>query len=81
MIGPGGGQKASERQEQLLTRLYDQRGNGIRDKSHLGAILNDADDAVWLVPAIALTGFPGEGAADRQVSPIPTGQELDCGKL
>jgi len=41
------GQEASERQEQAPTRLYDQRGDGIRDASRLDAILDDADDAVW----------------------------------
>ena len=72
------GQEASERQEQAPTRPYDQRGNGIRDESHLGAVLNDADDAVWLVPAMALTESTGEAAADRRVSSVPTNQELDC---
>jgi len=38
------GQEASERQEQAPTRLYDQRGDGIRDASRLDAILDDADD-------------------------------------
>ena len=71
-------QEASERQEQAPTRLYDQRGNGIRDESHLGVILDDADDAVWLVPAIALTESTGEAAADRQESSVPTTQKLDC---
>ena len=71
------GQGASERQEQVPTRLYDQRGNGIRGEPGLQAVLND-DDAVWLVPAIALTESPGEGAADRQVSSVPTTQKLDC---
>ena len=72
------GQEASERQEQAPTRLYDQRGNGIRDESSLGVVFDDADDAVWLVPAIALTESPGEGATDRQVSSVPTTQKLDC---
>ena len=40
------GQEASERQEQAPTRLYNQRGNGIRDESHLATILDDTDDAV-----------------------------------
>ena len=71
-------QKASERQEQPPTRLYDQRGNGIRDESRLEAVLGDTDDAVWLVPAIALTESPAEAAADRQVSSVPTTQKLDC---
>jgi len=72
------GQEASERQEQAPTRLYDQRGDGIRDASRLDAILDDADDAVWLVPAMALTESTGEAAADRQDSSVPTTQELDC---
>jgi len=72
------GQGASERQEQAPTRLYDQRGGGIRDASRLDAILDDADDAVWIVPAMALTESAGEAAADRQMSSVPTTQELDC---
>ncbi|ELY72071.1 hypothetical protein [Natrinema pallidum] len=69
------GQEASERQEQAATRLYDQRGNGIHDEAHLGTVLDDADDAVWLVPAIALTESPAEAVADRQVSSVPTTQK------
>ncbi|MFC4407811.1 biosurfactant protein 1 [Haloarchaeobius iranensis] len=72
------GQEASKRQEQAPTRLYDQRGDGIRDASRLDAVLNDAADAAWLVPAMALTESADEGAADRQVSSVPTTQELDC---
>jgi len=72
------GQGASERQEQAPTRLYDQRGDSIRDASRLDAILDEADDAVWLVPAMALTESTGEASADRQVSSAPTTQELDC---
>jgi len=72
------GQGASERQEQGPTRLYDQRGDGIRDASCLDAVLDDADDAVWLVPAIALTESTGEAAADHQELSVPTTQELEC---
>jgi hypothetical protein len=75
------GQEASERQEQAPTRLYDQRGDGIRDASRLDAVLDDADDAVWLVPAMALTESTGEAGADRQESSVPTTQELDAGRL
>jgi len=32
------GQRAWERQEQAPTRLYDQRGNGIREASRLDAV-------------------------------------------
>jgi len=72
------GQGASERQEQAPTRLYDQRGDGIRDASRLTEILDDADDTVWLVPAIALTESAGEAVAESQVSSVSTSQELDC---
>src|SRR6056297_751913 len=71
-------QEASERQEQAPTRLYDQRGNGIRDASRLTEVLDDADDAVWLVPAMALSESTGEAAADRQVTLVRTTQKLDC---
>ena len=72
------GKEASDRQEQPPTRLYDQRGDGIRDESRLGTILDDADDAMWLVPAMALIESTGEAAADRQVSSVSTTQKLDC---
>jgi len=72
------GQEASERPEQGPTRLYDQRGDGIRGASRLDAVLDDADDAVWLVPAIALTESAGEAGANQQESSVPTTQELDC---
>ncbi|GGK79466.1 hypothetical protein GCM10009067_34720 [Haloarcula sebkhae] len=72
------GQGATAHQQQPSTRLYDQRGKGIRDASRLTEFLDDADDAVWLVPAMALTESTGEAAADRQVSSVPTTQELDC---
>ncbi len=68
----------SEHQEQPPTRLYDQRGNGIRDESRLGAVIDDADNTVWLVPAMALTESAGEAEADSQVSSVPTMQQLDC---
>jgi hypothetical protein len=72
------GQGASKRQEQAPTRLYDQRGDGIRDASRLNAIFDDADDAVWLVPAMALAESTDEAAADHQVSSIPSKEQLDC---
>ncbi|ELZ62226.1 hypothetical protein C467_00137 [Halorubrum hochstenium ATCC 700873] len=72
------GQEASEDPEQGPTRLYDQRGDGIRNASRLDAVLDDADNAVWLVPAIALTESAGEAGADQQEWSVPTTQELDC---
>jgi len=34
--------------------LYDETGGGIRDETRLAPLLTDADDDVWLVPAIAV---------------------------
>ena len=72
------GQGASERQEQAPTRLYDHRGNSIRDESRLGAVLDTADDSVWLVPAMALTESAREDETASQVSSVPTTEQLNC---
>ena len=72
------GKEASEGQEQAPTRLYDQRGDGIRDASRLDAILNDTDDAMWLIPAMVLTESAREDETDSQVSSVPTTEQLDC---
>ncbi len=72
------GQGDTAHQQQPPMRLYDHRGNGIRNASRPTEVLDDADDAVWLVPAMVLTESTGEAAADRQVSSVPTTQELDC---
>jgi len=76
--GQWSGQEASERQEQAPTRLYDQRGNGIRDEARLREIIDDADDEMWLVPAMALTATAGERDSDSRPSPVPTTERLDC---
>ena len=72
------GEEAVEHKQQAPTRLYDQRGNGIRDETHLREIVNEADDELWLVPAIALTATTGERDSDSQPSPGPTRDRLDC---
>ena len=65
-------------QQQPPTRLYDQRGDGIRDASRLDAILDDTDDAMWLIPAMVLTESAREDETDSQVSSVPTTEQLDC---
>jgi ribosomal protein S14 len=52
--------------------------NGVCDASRLSEVLDDADDAVWLVPAMALTESADEVEAGHQVSSVPTTQQLDC---
>jgi hypothetical protein len=73
------GQEAVEyQQRQTPTRLFDQRGNGIRDEARLKEIVDDGDDELWLVPAIALTATTGERDSDNRPSPVPTTKRLDC---
>jgi hypothetical protein len=69
------GQEAVEDKQQAPTRLYDQRGNGIRDEARLREIV---DDEMWLVPAIALTATAGERDSDSRPSSIPTAARFDC---
>jgi len=70
------GQEAVKHQQQTPTRLYDQRGNRIRDEVRLRAIVDN--DELWLVPAIALTATTGERDSDSRSSPVPTTARLDC---
>ncbi|WP_248898315.1 hypothetical protein [Haloplanus halobius] len=72
------GQEASERQEQAPTRLYDQRGDGIRDTSRLTEVLDDTDDAVWLVPAIALQQSGAENSTGHSRHERPNRTHLEC---
>jgi hypothetical protein len=72
------GEEAVEHKQQAPTRLYDQRGNGIRDETRLREIVTETDDELWLVPAIALTATAGERDSDSRPSPVPTTAHLDC---
>jgi hypothetical protein len=72
------GKGATAQQQQPPTRLYDQRGGGIRDASRLDAILDDTDDATWLIPAMVLTESAREDEPDSQVASVRTTEQLDC---
>jgi hypothetical protein len=72
------GHEATTGHQPTPTRLFDQRGNGIRDESRLREIVDDVDDEAWLVPAIALTATAGERDSDSQPSSAPTTARLDC---
>jgi hypothetical protein len=72
------GQEVVEHKQQAPTRLFDHRGNGICDETRLREIVTEADDELWLVPAIALTATTGERDSDGQPSPVPTTERLDC---
>ena len=72
------GEEAVKHKQQAPTRLYDQRGNGIRNETRLREIVDETDNELWLVPAIALTATPGERDSDSRPSPVPTTARLSC---
>jgi len=72
------GQEASARQEQALTRLYDQRGTGSHDEARFKPIVEEADDELWLVPAIALNVTTGDRDSKNRPSPVPIIERLNC---
>jgi len=60
------------------TYFYDEGGSGIRDKQRLATLLDNADNDVWLVPAVALQQASEEREPEHQDSGIPTKQHLEC---
>ena len=60
------------------TFLYDETGTGILDEEYLESLLKDADDDIWLVPAIALQESVDEPSPESPQHKSPTRTELNC---
>ena len=60
------------------TFLYDETGSGVRDETRLTTLLEDADNAVWLVPAIALQRSVEETSPESPRRESPTKKHLEC---
>ncbi|WP_089872645.1 biosurfactant protein 1 [Halogranum rubrum] len=71
-------QPTSDGAQEGETVLYDERGGGIRDEEQLTRLLDDTDDEVWLVPAIALQHTTDETGSDNQEDGTSTGDSLEC---
>lgn len=71
-------QPTSDGAQEGETVLYDERGSGIRDKEQLTRLLDDTDDEVWLVPAIALQHTTDETGSVSQEDGTSTGDPLEC---
>ncbi|WP_313696078.1 hypothetical protein [Halorarum halobium] len=67
----------SDRPQTEIPRVYDERGQGIRDKSSLGHILNGGDQ-LWIVPAIAVETVPQKTKSTSTGTEIPTVTALEC---
>ena len=60
-----------------IPRVYDERGQGIRDESALEHTLGD-NDQLWIVPAIAVETVPHETESTSTGAEIPTVTALEC---
>ncbi|SEA27380.1 hypothetical protein SAMN04488065_2569 [Haloplanus vescus] len=67
----------SDRSQTEIPRVYDERGQGIRDESSLEHTLDDSDQ-LWIVPAIAVERVPRETESTSTGAEIPTVTALEC---
>jgi hypothetical protein len=67
----------NDRSQAEIPRVYDERGQGIRDESSLEHTLDDSDQ-LWIVPAIAVEIVPHETESTSTGAEIPTVTALEC---
>ncbi len=60
------------------TFLYDETGSRIRDETRLAALREDADDDVWIVPAIALQRSVTDAGTGNPRHESPNRDYLEC---
>ncbi|AEN07782.1 hypothetical protein Halar_0545 (plasmid) [halophilic archaeon DL31] len=60
------------------TFLYDETGSGILRKDRLASLREDANDDVWLVPAIALQQSVAETGTEHPRRERPNRESLEC---
>ncbi|PGF14562.1 hypothetical protein CP556_20900 [Natrinema sp. CBA1119] len=60
------------------TFLYDETGSGIHDEERLETLLEDADDDIWLVPAIALQRSVTDASTGNPRHESPNRESLEC---
>nr|WP_254544649.1 hypothetical protein [Halomarina sp. BND7] len=62
------------------TFLYDESGSGIRDEERLATLFEDADDDIWLVPAIALQRSVTDASTGSPRYASPNRDHFECRK-
>jgi len=67
----------NNRPQTEIPRVYDERGQGIRDESSLEHTLDDGDQ-LWIVPAVAVETVPRETESTSTGADIPTVTALEC---
>lgn len=60
------------------TFLYDETGSGVRAEESLASIREDADDGLWLVPAMALQESVAETSSEYSRHERPNRTHLEC---
>ena len=66
-----------DRPQKEIPRVYDERGQGIREESALEHSL-DGSNQLWIVPAIAIEVVPSETGSTSARAEIPTVTVLEC---
>ncbi|ELY73517.1 biosurfactant protein 1 [Natrinema pallidum] len=72
------GTTQSRHDGEYATFLYDETGSGIRDEERLVTLREDADDDVWLVPAIALQRSVTDASTGSPRRESPNRKHLEC---
>ena len=63
---------------ECATFIYDETGSGVRDETRLAALREDADNDVWLVPAIALQRSAEDTSTQDLRRERPDREHLKC---
>ena len=67
----------SDRSQTEIPRVYDERGQGVREESSLEHTLDDSDQ-LWTVTAVAVDTVPRETESTSTGADIPTVTALEC---
>ena len=70
--------RESSHVDQHATFLYDEAGSGVRAEERLVRVREDADDDLWLVPAIALQESVAETSSEHSQHERPNSESLEC---
>ncbi len=70
----------SRREVAHTTFLYEEGGHGVRDEDRITDLLENAEDDVWLVPAIALQRSVDDDQSESRQPNAPSKTRLECRK-
>lgn len=65
-------------EHEAKTCLSDESGSALVNESRFERILDSADDAMWMVPAIALREKSEKQERDDEPTEVPSKEHLEC---